>query len=121
MKRIYICAPLGGDVERNLENVKQYARFALGCGTAPVVPHFYSLFLDDHNPKHRKLGMEAGLHLLEGCDEMWVFGDKTSPGMEAEILFCEERGIPILRFSVISSSAEALDEEECTCVENPCM
>ena len=53
MKKVYICAPLGGDVKGNLEKVKRYTRFALMCGTAPVVPHFYALCLDDDIEKER--------------------------------------------------------------------
>ena len=42
MKKVYLCAPLGGDVTANLEKIRQYCRYALLCGTAPVVPHFYA-------------------------------------------------------------------------------
>lgn len=45
MKKVYICAPLGGDVEENLRRVRRYTKYALLCGTAPVVPHFYYLAL----------------------------------------------------------------------------
>ena len=47
MKRVYVCAPLGGNIEENLKKVKTYTAYALRCGTAPVVPHFYALCLDD--------------------------------------------------------------------------
>ena len=43
MKRVYVCAPLGGDVEGNLKRVRAYTEYALRCGTAPVVPHFYGM------------------------------------------------------------------------------
>ncbi len=80
MKKVYICAPLGGDVQANLERVKKYTEYALKCGTAPVVPHFYALCLDDSIPREREMGMAAGLSLLWFCDEMWVFGDEiTTP------------------------------------------
>ena len=42
MKKVYICAPLGGDVQGDLEKAKRIAQYALKCGTAPVVPHFYA-------------------------------------------------------------------------------
>ena len=51
MKKVYICSPLGGDIEKNLALVKKYTRYALMCGTAPVVPHFYALCLDDTDTK----------------------------------------------------------------------
>lgn len=42
MKKVYICAPLGGDVEGNVKRVKEYALICTKCGAAPVVPHFYA-------------------------------------------------------------------------------
>lgn len=37
MKKVYVCAPLGGNIEQNLKKVKTYTEYALRCGTAPVV------------------------------------------------------------------------------------
>ena len=73
MKKVYICSPLGGDIKGNLEKVKRYTRYALMCGTAPVVPHFYALCLDDNIEKEREIGIVAGLGMLWFCDELWVF------------------------------------------------
>lgn len=89
MKKVYICSPLGGDVEGNLNQVRRYTQYALKCGTAPVVPHFYALCLDDNNPEEREIGMAAGISLLCFCDELWIFGDKVTDGMKAEIQFCK--------------------------------
>ena len=89
MKKVYLCAPLGGDVTANLEKIRQYCRYALLCGTAPVVPHFYAECLDDSNPKEREIGKTAGLSLLWFCDEMWIFGNEITEGMANEIRFCE--------------------------------
>ena len=60
-KKVYICAPLGGNVEENLYKVRRYTKYALLCGTAPVVPHFYAECLDDNVPEEREIGMAAGL------------------------------------------------------------
>lgn len=94
MKKVYICSPLGGNVEENLQKVKMYTRYALMCGTAPVVPHFYAFCLDDHNRKERETGMAAGMSLLWFCDEMWIFGTTVTEGMAAEIRFCNDFHIP---------------------------
>ena len=94
-KKVYICAPLGGDVQGNIENAKRYAKFALKCGVAPVVPHFYALCLNDDILKERELGRGAGMSLLWFCDEMWVFGDRITQGMQEEILFCKNMKIKI--------------------------
>ena len=93
MKKVYICAPLGGDVEKNLERVKQYTRYALMCGTAPVVPHFYALCLDDNDQKEREIGLAAGLGMLWFCDELWVFGQEITDGMKQELQFCKHLNI----------------------------
>lgn len=88
MKKVYICAPLGGDIKGNLEKAKRYTEYALRCGVAPVTPHFYALCLDDHDPKEREIGRKAGLSLLWFCDEVWIFGNEITEGMKAEIDFC---------------------------------
>ena len=94
MRKVYICAPLGGNIQKNLKKVKQYARFALLCGPAPVVPHFYALCLNDNLPKEREIGMAAGLSLLWFCDEMWIFGDEVTESMKAEMQLCKSLKIP---------------------------
>ena len=95
MKAVYICSPLGGLVEENLRKVREYTRYALKCGTAPVVPHFYALCLNDRDPKERKMGMDAGRSLLWLCDECWVFGKMITEGMDAEIRLCKSLNIPV--------------------------
>lgn len=99
MKKVYICAPLGGNVAENLEKVKTYAKYALMCGTAPVVPHFYALCLDDNNQTEREIGLAAGLSLLWFCDEMWIFGDEVTEGMRGEIQFCQNLNIKMKNIS----------------------
>ena len=86
MLNIYICAPLSGDLKKNLQNAIAFAKYALKeCGAAPVVPHFYAHVLNDNDPKERQLAMDADLSLLFLCDEVWVFGNAYSQGMKEEI------------------------------------
>lgn len=95
MKRVYICSPLGGDVAAHIQQVKRYTLYALKCGMALVVPHFYALVLDDNITEERELGRQAGMNLLWLCDEIWVFGEVISEGMEAEIRFCKNLNLPV--------------------------
>ncbi len=95
MKRVYICAPLGGNTEENLKRVRMYTEYALRCGVAPVVPHFYAECLDDAKPAEREIGMSAGLALLWFSDEMWIFGDTVTSGMQNEIQFCKNLNIRV--------------------------
>ena len=93
MKRVYICAPLGGNTEENLKRVRMYTEYALRCGVSPVVPHFYAECLDDAKPAEREMGISAGLALLWFCDEMWIFGDEETEGMQSEIQFCKNLNV----------------------------
>ena len=99
MKKVYVCAPLGGNVESNLKKVRAYTEYALRCGTAPVVPHFYALCLDDNDPKDREIGLAAGLSLLWFCDELWLFGDTVTEGMSAELQFCKNLNIRVRKIT----------------------
>lgn len=67
--------------------------YALKCGTAPVVPHFYALCLNDDIPSEREIGLSAGMSLLWFCDELWIFGDEITEGMRREIDFCKNLNI----------------------------
>ena len=95
MRKVYVCAPLGGNIEQNLKKVKTYTEYALRCGTAPVVPHFYAECLDDSVPAEREIGRSAGMSLLWFCDELWLFGDTVTKGMVAELQFCKHLNIRI--------------------------
>lgn len=95
MHRVYICSPLGGNVSANIENAKRYARYALECGMAPFIPHFYALILDDRNDKERNIGMNARLSMLWVCDAVWVFGDEITESMKTEICFAEKLNIEV--------------------------
>lgn len=89
MKNVYVCSPLRGNITENLAKVKQYGKFVLECGMAPVIPHFYAEILDDTVDEERALGMTAGTSLLFRADELWVFGDKVTEGMKKEINFAK--------------------------------
>lgn len=98
-KLVYICSPLRGDYVTNTENAKNYCRVAMMHipGVIPLAPHIYfPRFLYDTDEEERKLGMSAGIALLDKCDELWVFGiENPSEGMRAEIEHAKERGIPV--------------------------
>ena len=80
-KKVYICAPLAGNVKENFINAVAYTEFALKSGVAPVTPHFYAMCLNDSKKEEREIGRSAGMSLVWFCDEMWIFGDVISEGM----------------------------------------
>ena len=83
---VYICSPYAGDVETNVQKTRKYCRFAVDKGYIPIAPHLlFTQFLNDDNPKERQLGIFFGNAVMSKCSEVWVFGDRISDGMEAEI------------------------------------
>lgn len=96
---IYICSPLRGDIEKNIQKAQGYCREAveLWPDVIPIAPHVYcTQFLDDTIPQEREAGMELGIALLDMCDELWVYGiNNPSEGMKREIDYAKERGIPV--------------------------
>lgn len=89
MRKVYVCAPLGGDVESNLKKGQDIYRIRTEVQHGSVVPHFYAECLDDNDPKDREIGLAAGLSLLWFCDELWLFGDAVTDGMKNELQFCK--------------------------------
>ena len=81
---VYICSPYSGNVKKNVEAAKQYCRFAVNQKTIPIAPHLlYPQFMDDE--KERELVRLINKVLLGKCEEVWVFGQKFSPGMAYEV------------------------------------
>lgn len=95
MKKIYICSPLRGDYVYNIEKAKRHSRAAALNGFLPITPHIYlTQFLDDKNEVERSLGIDMGLELLKGCDEVWVYEEPTE-GMKNEIRIAGGLGIKV--------------------------
>ena len=47
MKRVYICAPLSDNPNRDVIEAVRFGEYAMKeCGAAPVVPHFYILMVN---------------------------------------------------------------------------
>ncbi len=94
MKKVYIASPYAGDVDHNVAMAREYCRFAVKQGVIPFAPHLlFTQFLDDAKPEERVLGCQMGKEFLSTCDELWVFGDRISQGMAAEIAEAERLGI----------------------------
>jgi len=97
---VFICSPLAGDVEHNLEQARRCCRFAVTKGAIPLAPHLlFPQFMDDSDKTQRNLAIFMGLVLLSKCHELWRFGNKISPGMAIELEKAKRLGIPIRHFS----------------------
>ena len=98
LPKVYICSPLAGDMEKNIEKARHYCAFAAAQGYIPFAAHlFFPQFLSDRDKEQRALGMFMGMVYLDGCRECWVFGSTVSSGMDTEIERARKRGL-ILRY-----------------------
>ena len=95
-KKVFICSPFRGDMEGNARKAAAYCRRAVEEGYLPIAPHLlFPQFLNEGIEEERRLGIAMGLELLDGCDEVWVFGEATE-GMAAEIASATEQGKEII-------------------------
>jgi len=99
MKKIYICSPYRGDIEKNKRNARRYCLLALKQGHFPIAPHLiFTEFLDDDVPEEREMGLQLGLEMLDLCNEVWVFGRQISEGMQQEILYAKTKPYKLIRY-----------------------
>lgn len=98
MKYVYICHPLRGDVEGNLEKVKNIVREVCCEEIVAFAPHLaFAPVFADHIPEQRARGISTDLALLRSgkIDELWVYGEQLTEGMKFELEVCLEHNIPI--------------------------
>lgn len=95
---VYICSPYSGDVELNTENARRYSRYAVDHGAIPIAPHllFPQFMAED---KERELALCMDMVVLTRCKEIWVFGEKRTKGMRAEIRKANKRHMRIRYFT----------------------
>ncbi len=95
-KLVYICAPLRGDVEKNIEFARQKAQEVFQAGDIPVCPHLmFPPIADPENPAQDQAAREMGLRLVELCQQVNVYGTTLSEGMWAEVNRAILKDIPV--------------------------
>ena len=98
-KTVFIGHPIGGDVKGNAEKVLKICAEVHTRDIIPVAPYLISLqYLNDEVTEDRELGMEANHECFRRryVDELWLFGDRISSGMQQEVLLAKEMSIPII-------------------------
>jgi len=89
---VYICSSFSGNQAVNTEKAKCYSRFAVDAGVIPFAPHLLlPMYMKEETERGQALYMD--LVFLGRCDELWVFGDNITSGMQAEIDKATELGI----------------------------
>lgn len=94
---VVIESPLSGDFITNTVYARMAIYDSVTRGEAPLASHLlYTQVLDDTDPGHRRLGMEAGFAWNRHADKIAVYtGLGISGGMQAGIDRATAAGIPI--------------------------
>src|SRR5215217_1678802 len=100
-KVVYIAHPISGDIQLNISKVLGIVK-SLNMSNYDIVPFAPYLVdvqaLNDDIPEERARGFENNVALFKNgaIDEVWLYGDRISPGMKFEINLAEDLGIPII-------------------------
>lgn len=101
MKVSYICHPISGDIEGNLNRIKEIGRKINleEPDTIPFAHYFFDCYsLDDNIPEERERGIKNDIALMKKgfIDEVRLYGNRISEGMWAEVRLALELGIKII-------------------------
>lgn len=95
---VYICSPYSGEVEENTQKARYYSRFAVDQGAIPLAAHLLlPQFMSETD--ERELALFMDMVLMRKCEQVWVFGETISPGMETEIAKAKKRNMIIRYFT----------------------
>jgi len=92
-RRVYVCHPLASDPAGNIERVRAISQLLIDDGVLPIAPHLYLPQLIEE-ATGREQALALCLELLATCDEVLVFGDIVTEGMERELREAKRLGIP---------------------------
>lgn len=116
-KKVYICHPYASDPDGNVESVLEIVKDITSCNEenyskvlskdntvvdfdveliVPVAVHLLFPKFMSEDTFGREIAMDFCLSVLEGCDEIWVYGPTVSSGMRQEITFAGENEIKIV-------------------------
>ena len=101
MKVAYIAHPISGDQKGNVDKILQIVRQInlFEKDVVPFAPYVADcMIMDDSNQAHRSRCIENDVELLKRgfVDEVRLYGDKVSSGMQAEVELAHEAGIPVV-------------------------
>ena len=92
---VFVCSPYGGK-KKNLDAAREYCRIEVDNGNNVYAPHvLLTQFLDEKTD--RWLGIQLGLEMLERVDALHVWGDEITEGMQMEIDYALDNGIPVVQ------------------------
>lgn len=96
-KLVFICAPLEGDIKKNIEFARQKAQEVFADGDIPICPHLlFPPITDPKHPEQDKKVKEMSLRLLESCQQLNVYGPIWTDDMWKHIYRAGDLDIPMM-------------------------
>lgn len=100
MKLAYVAHPIGGDVQANLASLRNIIATINReePDTVPFCPYMADVVsLDDNIPEERQRGLKNTLYALGNCnvDELRLYGNSITKGMQQEVAIAHLRNIPV--------------------------
>lgn len=93
-RRVYVCHPFGADPAGNAHIIRRLCRGIVDDDQVPIAPQLYlPEFIDEELERERAL--DLCLELVRSCDELRVFGNRISAGMQRELAFARALRLPI--------------------------
>jgi hypothetical protein len=87
-KYIFISHPYANNPEQNRKNVDKICKYLSKHNIVPISPlHLFSFYSDDTD---RGEIMVICKHLIDICNEVWIFGD--SKGCKEEMKYANSKG-----------------------------
>ena len=106
-KLVYICAPLRGDVEKNIEFARQKAQGVFQAGDIPICPHLmFPPIADPEDPEQDQAARDMDLRLIAICQQLNVYGPNLTDGMLAEIQRATILGIEVHRHPTTEGNSD---------------
>lgn len=108
--RVYVAGPIygSGKPNDNLRRAIRAAELLREAGAIPFVPHLF-LTWEMISPKDtQEYWMEMDFTWIAQCHAL-VRLDGESPGSEREVVFCQERGIPVFDAQHATGAARSSD------------
>lgn len=95
---VYICSRYDNDRD-SIGNLSAFCRFVVDKGNIPLAPHLmFSHFMHTKDDEERGLTTFMDVILLGKCQEIWVFGDRITKGMQIEINKAHQRKHQPIRY-----------------------
>lgn len=100
MKKVFISHPFAGNPSHNRIKVQLIVEEVMGkdYDILPISPLHAFGFFKVEPPQYRDEIMAYCFHMIDGCDEVWQYGE--SEGCKLEVEYAKLKGIPVVKKQV---------------------